>query len=107
MSAIQLFRRFQRLGALVCGLMLIAFTGLVLYSVVMRYLFTPPIWGEEIPKLLFYAEPGGIISESTVAWCRENFKNLDTVNIGPGIHYLQEDNPHLIGSELARWYRGL
>jgi len=34
--------------------MLIAFTGLVLYSVAMRYLFSaPPRWGEELPKLLF------------------------------------------------------
>ena len=23
--------------------------------------------------------------------------------IGPGRHYLQEDNPHLIGEELAKW----
>ncbi len=34
-------------------------------------------------------------------------KNLKTVDIGPGIHYLQEDNPHLIGSELAGWYSRL
>ena len=34
-------------------------------------------------------------------------KNLKTVDIGPGIHYLQEDNPHLIGSELAQWYKSL
>ena len=33
--------------------------------------------------------------------------NLKTVDIGPGIHYLQEDNPHLIGSELAQWYKSL
>jgi len=26
---------------------------------------------------------------------------------GSQIHYLQEDNPHLIGSELAQWYRSL
>ena len=44
----------RRLGGLVCGAVLIVFTGLVLYSVVMRYFFSaPPIWGEEIPKLLF------------------------------------------------------
>ncbi|MBJ3776301.1 TRAP transporter small permease [Acuticoccus mangrovi] len=44
-----------RYGAgLVCGLVLITFTGLVLYSVAMRYFFhAPPIWGEDIPKLLF------------------------------------------------------
>jgi TRAP-type C4-dicarboxylate transport system permease small subunit len=37
-----------------CGLTLIVFTGLVLYSVIMRYFFnSPPIWGEDVPKLLF------------------------------------------------------
>lgn len=41
-------------GGVICGLVLITFTGLVLYSVVMRYYFSaPPMWGEEIPKLLF------------------------------------------------------
>ncbi|MDF1527048.1 MAG: hypothetical protein RRA15_08745 [bacterium] len=25
---------------------------------------------------------------------------------GSRIHYFQEDNPHLIGKELARWYGG-
>lgn len=49
-----LFRGFQAAGAVICGVALVAFTGLVLYSVAMRYLFSaPPIWGEELPKLLF------------------------------------------------------
>jgi len=30
--------------------------------------------------------------------------NLKAVNIGPGVHYVQEDNPHLIGSEIAKWH---
>ena len=45
--------------------------------------------------------------EKMVEWCKQNLKNLKTVDIGPGIHYIQEDNPQLIGSELAQWYRGL
>lgn len=53
MRARSLFQAFQRAGALLCGALLIVFTGLVLYSVVMRYFFTPPMWGEELPKLLF------------------------------------------------------
>ena len=57
----------------------------------------------DIPKILFYAHPGAIIQEPLVTWCREHLKNLETVDIGPGIHFLQEDNPHLIGKELARW----
>jgi haloalkane dehalogenase len=58
----------------------------------------------ELPKLLFYATPGGIITPSTVDWCTQNLKNLTTVDIGEGIHFLQEDTPHAIGSELAKWY---
>ena len=35
--------------------------------------------------------------------CKANFSNLETVDIGPGLHYLQEDNPHLIGEQIAEW----
>ncbi len=42
-----------------------------------------------------------------VDWSKEHFSNLKTVDIGQGIHFLQEDNPHLIGRELATWYQGL
>jgi haloalkane dehalogenase len=61
----------------------------------------------ELPKLLFYGHPGAIMNASMVKWCEENFKNLRTVDIGPGLHYIQEDNPHLIGEELAKWIRSL
>lgn len=50
---------------------------------------------------------GGLIDEQMIEWCRENLKNLKTIDIGPGIHFLQEDNPHLIGSELVSWYKGI
>ncbi|HKF38303.1 MAG TPA: hypothetical protein VKB35_15510, partial [Ktedonobacteraceae bacterium] len=36
-----------------------------------------------------------------------HLKNLKTVDVGQGIHFLQEDHPDLIGSELARWYHTL
>ncbi|MFQ5741645.1 MAG: haloalkane dehalogenase, partial [Acidobacteriota bacterium] len=61
----------------------------------------------DLPKLLFYATPGLFIPAPMVQWCQQNLKNLKSVDIGPGIHWLQEDNPHLIGSELAKWYRTL
>lgn len=60
-----------------------------------------------LPKLLFYANPGGLIQESMVEWCRQNLKNLQIVDIGDGLHFVQEDNPHLIGEELAKWIRAL
>jgi len=61
----------------------------------------------ELPKLLFFANPGAIINSPDVDWCKEHLKNLELVDIGEGIHYVQEDNPHLIGKELARWYQNL
>lgn len=61
----------------------------------------------EIPKLMFYAHPGGIIDDRRAQWCREHLPNLRAVDIGEGIHFLQEDNPELIGTELAEWYTSL
>lgn len=61
----------------------------------------------DTPMLLFHATPGGTIREDGVKWCRETIKNLDVIDIGPGIHFIQEDNPHLIGTELSNWIGGL
>lgn len=58
-----------------------------------------------VPKLLFTGEPGGTVRAPMVAWCKSNLPALEVVPIGPGIHYLQEDNPDLIGATLARWLR--
>jgi haloalkane dehalogenase len=57
-----------------------------------------------IPKLLIYGEPGALMPKHVIDWCMKNLSNLKTVNIGAGIHYLQEDNPHAIGLEIAKWY---
>jgi haloalkane dehalogenase len=59
----------------------------------------------EIPKILFYATPGGLIPRAAVEPLQQSFKNLETIDIGPGIHYVQEDNPHAIGQGLAAWYQ--
>ena len=61
----------------------------------------------ELPKLLFSANPGALITEKNLDWCKQNIKNLKVVDIGEGLHYLQEDNPHLIGEELAKWCQNL
>jgi haloalkane dehalogenase len=61
----------------------------------------------KLPKILFHAQPGGIITEENVEWCKQNLPNLETVFLGPGVHYVQETTPHLIGRELARWYQDL
>ncbi|MFT5170475.1 MAG: haloalkane dehalogenase [Candidatus Marinamargulisbacteria bacterium] len=61
----------------------------------------------DISKLLFYATPGAIIDKKGLDWCKSNIKNLETVDIGEGIHFIQEDNPHLIGEKLAEWVKTL
>ncbi len=37
-------------------------------------------------------------------WSQQHLNNLQAVHVGEGIHFVQEDNPHAIGSELAGWY---
>jgi len=61
----------------------------------------------DVPKLLFYAEPGAILPKPAVEWCEINLKNLTSINLGKGRHFLQEDHPHAIGEGIAEWYRGL
>ncbi|MCH7940285.1 MAG: haloalkane dehalogenase [Candidatus Marinimicrobia bacterium] len=75
------------------------------YEVISSY--NQKLQESEVPKLLFFATPGGIIDSKTVDWCRQNLKNLKVVDIGDGIHFIQEDNPHLIGEELAKWFQDL
>ena len=60
-----------------------------------------------IRKLLFAADPGALMTAPAVEGAKQYLKNLSVVDIGPGIHFVQEDNPHLIGSEIAEWYRKL
>ena len=60
-----------------------------------------------LPKLLFCATPGALVPAPLVEWCQHHLPNLTVVDIGPGIHFIQEDNPQLIGTELANWYSSL
>lgn len=61
----------------------------------------------ELPKLLFYGTPGVIIGQQMVDWCTQKLMNLKLVNVGQGLHHLPEDHPHLMGTELAKWYTAL
>ena len=57
----------------------------------------------DIPKLMLYAHPGALLTEQNVEWVKRNYRNLTSVDIGPGIHFLQESSPHRIGTEIAAW----
>jgi len=60
-----------------------------------------------VPKLLLYAQPGAILRTPMVEWCREHVAALTSVDIGPGLHFVQEDRPHEVGRALRKWYEGL
>ncbi len=61
----------------------------------------------DLPKLLFCATPGAILRAPQVDWCRRHLKKLQIVELGEGLHFLQEDHPHSIGEALANWLRQL
>jgi haloalkane dehalogenase len=59
--------------------------------------------GSEVPKLMFWADPGAIIPPKKAREIEIGLKNVRSVGIGPGNHYLQEDNPRLIGEETRKF----
>lgn len=61
----------------------------------------------DVPKLLFYATPGAILPPPLVEWIKKKLTNLTAVDIGKGTHFVQEDQPHLIGKEISKWYANL
>ena len=61
----------------------------------------------EIQKLLFWADPGAFISPKRAAWLQTRLKNCTSVPLGAGRHYLQEDHPDAIGTEIAKWLPSL
>ncbi len=56
-----------------------------------------------LPKLLLYVTPGAVITAPVVEWCRNHLTNLQTVYLGEGIHFIQEDYPEQIGKAVAEW----
>lgn len=61
------------------------------------------LFANDVPKLFFTASPGTFIGEDRAKAFTEKLKNMKSVHLGKGLHFLQEDHPHLIGRELANW----
>ncbi len=61
----------------------------------------------ETPILFLYASPGALNPPEVADWWAERAKNIETVYIGPGLHFVQEDQPYAIGRAISDWYRRL
>lgn len=57
----------------------------------------------EVPKLFLYATPGLLGNAGTADFLETIMPNLTSVGIGPGLHFVQEDQPHRIGIEINEW----
>jgi haloalkane dehalogenase len=55
----------------------------------------------EIPKLFINVDPGANLAGPQREFCR-SWPNQTEVSVS-GIHYVQEDNPQLVGVALSRW----
>jgi haloalkane dehalogenase len=55
------------------------------------------------PALLHYGDPGAVIGAEEVAWCRKHGRAFTMSCVGPGTHFLPEDQPRPIADALAAW----
>ncbi|MGA8254043.1 MAG: haloalkane dehalogenase [Mycobacterium sp.] len=64
-------------------------------------------WLEEshVPKLFVNAEPGAILA-GRIRDYAQTWQNQTEITV-PGVHFIQEDSPHEIGSALAQFVRRL
>lgn len=60
-----------------------------------------------VPLLLLHATPGAILKAPVVAALKRDLPRLQTVSIGPGLHYVQETSPIRIAIELSKWIAAL
>jgi haloalkane dehalogenase len=56
-----------------------------------------------VPKLLLTFEPSAVMTPELVRWCQDHIAALQTRHIGPGLHFVQEDQGLAIGAAIAEW----
>lgn len=61
-----------------------------------------------VPTLLIHGDPGVLVTEDTVAWCRDHVANLTVHRVdGPSGHFLPEDCPADVAKALLGWVQGI
>jgi haloalkane dehalogenase len=58
-----------------------------------------------VPVLLLKVTPGALINEKKLGILKEKIRDLTVKELGPGLHYVQEDYPDEIAGEIASWTR--
>jgi len=66
----------------------------------LRHLARVHYRGAQAPAHL---RPGRDDDPSTIRWCQDHIAALEVEHIGPGIHFVQEDNGPAIGIAIAGW----
>ncbi len=61
--------------------------------------------GTDVPMLFFWARPGALNDEAFAEAMVERVTNIQTAFVGEGRHFIQEDQPEMIGRTLADWRR--
>ena len=59
------------------------------------------------PKLLFAGDPGALVSPALAREFASKLRHCSLVELGAGIHFLQEDHPETIGRSVATWIEGI
>ena len=58
----------------------------------------------DYPKLMFHVKPGMIIKPKEAEQIKRGWKNLTSIFLGKGKHYIQEQYPEEIGLGIKKWY---
>lgn len=59
------------------------------------------------PKLLLFGEPGAVVTPAFAESFAVTLEGCRALNLGPGLHYLQEDQPYSIGHAISGWIAGI
>lgn len=59
------------------------------------------------PKLMIHVSPGAIITDEVATELKALLPNIESVHIGQGHHFIQEDHPHQIGEAISLWYQSV
>jgi len=59
----------------------------------------------EMPKLMFAVTPGALMPPPVVQFLQSNLTNVEAVDLGAGVHFVQEDHPEEIGTAIDGWLK--